>query len=574
MDPPTVPNSRQERREARVRGANTHKVQDVAFTIQTGAGGGAPPVRTPGNRRTVTQAPTTGKKSGSTVKRNATNAVQPASAKRTPAPQLPASVQRPAAPSTAKRSATTAALHPTRTSTAKKLSTFGPASRGVGSVRRPTAPAVIPRNGGADTPSNRRAGGRRRRQQDPEGVDSPIKKSRLGEEVEQEHEEQQEGVEESEKEVNGDGEEGSAEMSLVTEENVVMPIQTEQEVDEEIPEVEAEVEPEQEQPEQPEQPEQESEENVDEEEDMASTLPTPKALKTNGVSRSKTDLPRRDTANLNGDRPVLAPGRAPADATRPATSQENGTTQQKRKAKATDPTPSATPAKKQKSRPTRPEPTTTQQTDSTLPSQSQSQPPRKKALESRSVQITTHKFSASNTTRAPTNELDIILALLTEQLDRLRQRTTIDARTRLILDAFTEEVTIRLLQMTDALDSYHSLVVANRRAGRRKGELRAELLRVRRERAGVRDRMTEVRRQHAEAVEINEEMEGVGRFFEEVVKMREEDAGEVREAEEMKGMEGLLRVVGPVVTGEYAIAKRLSVFNGFLERVEEAIRKA
>ncbi|BFZ63100.1 hypothetical protein YB2330_004218 [Saitoella coloradoensis] len=509
-------------------------------------------------------APTTGKKGGSTVKRNATNAVQPASVKRTPAPQLPASVPRPAAPSTAKRSATTAALDPTRPSTTKKSSTFGPASRGVGSVRRPTAPAVIPGSEGTDTPSNRRAGGRKRRLQDPEGVDSPIKKSRLGEEVEQEQVEYEEAVEEGGKEVNGDGEEGSAEMSLVTEESLVRPVQIEQEVGEEIPEVEAEVEPEPE-------PEQEPGEEVEEEDDIASTLPTPKVAKTNRVSRSKTDLPRPDTANLDGDRPVSAPGRAPEDKMRSATSQENGRTGQKRKAKATDPTPSATSAKKQNSRPTQPEPTATQQTDSTLPSQSQ--PPRKKALESRSVQITTHKLSHPNTTRAPTNELDIILELLTEQLDRLRQRATTDARTRLILDAFTEEVTIRILQMTDALDSYHSLVVAARRAGRRKGELRAELLRVRRERAGVRERMMEIRRQHAEAVETNEEMEGVGRFFEEVVKMRE-DAGEVQEREEMKGMEGLLRVLGPVVTGEYAIAKRLSVFNGFLERVEEAIRKA
>lgn len=64
------------------------------------------------------------------------------------------------------------------------------------------------------------------------------------------------------------------------------------------------------------------------------------------------------------------------------------------------------------------------------------------------------------------------------------------------MDAFTEEVTIRLIEMTDVWDANAVLLGAVKRAQRRKGQLRGELIAVRREREGIRAEMEGVRRGH------------------------------------------------------------------------------
>jgi len=64
------------------------------------------------------------------------------------------------------------------------------------------------------------------------------------------------------------------------------------------------------------------------------------------------------------------------------------------------------------------------------------------------------------------------------------------------LDAFTEEVTIRLIEMTDAWDSHAVLLAATKRAQKRKGLLRQELLAIRRERGDVQREMEGVRQGH------------------------------------------------------------------------------
>jgi hypothetical protein len=71
-----------------------------------------------------------------------------------------------------------------------------------------------------------------------------------------------------------------------------------------------------------------------------------------------------------------------------------------------------------------------------------------------------------------------------------------DATQAKILDAFTEEVTIRLIEMTDAWDSHAVLLAATKRAQRRKGLLRQELLTIRRERGDVQREMEGVRQGH------------------------------------------------------------------------------
>lgn len=95
------------------------------------------------------------------------------------------------------------------------------------------------------------------------------------------------------------------------------------------------------------------------------------------------------------------------------------------------------------------------------------------------------------------NEIDGFLQVTTEFLTLTAQRIQRqDATQAKILDAFTEEVTIRLIEMTDAWDNYAVLLAAVRRAQKRKNALRQELLAIRRERGEIQREMEAVRQAH------------------------------------------------------------------------------
>jgi len=108
-----------------------------------------------------------------------------------------------------------------------------------------------------------------------------------------------------------------------------------------------------------------------------------------------------------------------------------------------------------------------------------------------------HKLAPSSGGTRQLNEIDGFLQVATEVLTLTAERILRqDATQAKILDAFTEEVTIRLIEMTDAWDSHAVLVNAVRRAKKRKDGLRAELLAIRRERAGIAREMEAVRQAH------------------------------------------------------------------------------
>jgi IS1 family transposase len=95
------------------------------------------------------------------------------------------------------------------------------------------------------------------------------------------------------------------------------------------------------------------------------------------------------------------------------------------------------------------------------------------------------------------NEIDGFLQVTTEFLTLTAQRIQRqDATQAKILDAFIEEVTIRLIEMTDAWDNHAVLLAAVRRAQKRKNTLRQELLAIRRERAEIQREMEAVRQAH------------------------------------------------------------------------------
>src|SRR5204862_3881531 len=82
-----------------------------------------------------------------------------------------------------------------------------------------------------------------------------------------------------------------------------------------------------------------------------------------------------------------------------------------------------------------------------------------------------------------------------------------------ILDAFTEELTIRLIEMTDAWDSHSVLSAAVKRAQKRKNVLRQELVAIRRERGEVRREMEEVRQVHEVGEKEMRELKGQQDFI-------------------------------------------------------------
>jgi hypothetical protein len=113
------------------------------------------------------------------------------------------------------------------------------------------------------------------------------------------------------------------------------------------------------------------------------------------------------------------------------------------------------------------------------------------------VELRVHKVSPTSGGTKQVNEIDGFLQVVTEVLTLTAERVLKqDATQAKILDAFTEEVTIRLIEMTDAWDSHAVLTGAVRKAQKRKNTLRQELLAIRKERALTQREMEEIRQAH------------------------------------------------------------------------------
>jgi hypothetical protein len=113
------------------------------------------------------------------------------------------------------------------------------------------------------------------------------------------------------------------------------------------------------------------------------------------------------------------------------------------------------------------------------------------------IEIRVHKLPPSSGGTRNLNEIDGFLQVVTEVLtstgERIFQQDITQAK---ILDAFTEEVTIRLIEMTDAWDSNAILNGAVKRAQRKKNLLRQELLAIRKERGNIAREMELIRQEH------------------------------------------------------------------------------
>ena len=203
------------------------------------------------------------------------------------------------------------------------------------------------------------------------------------------------------------------------------------------------------------------------------------------------------------------------------------------------------------------------------------------------MEIRVHKLAPAAGGNRALNEIDGFLQIVTEifttNAERIQKQDATQAK---ILDAFTEEVTIRLIEMTDAWDSHAVLAGALKKAQRRKTALRQELLALRRERGDIQREMEVVRQDHERGEEQMTDLKRQQDFIGDMQDLKARLNGSFEEESiirvflppqlsmvpnEQNGIEAELIELRPLVAGKSGIAGRLASFNRFLERFDKAI---
>jgi len=206
------------------------------------------------------------------------------------------------------------------------------------------------------------------------------------------------------------------------------------------------------------------------------------------------------------------------------------------------------------------------------------------------VEIRVHKLAPAAGGNRALNEIDGFLQIVTEiftaNAERIQKQDATQAK---ILDAFTEEVTIRLIEMTDAWDSHAVLAGALKKAQRRKTALRQELLAIRRERGNIQREMEVVRQDHElgeqQMTDLKRQQDFIGDMQDLKARLNgsyDEDATVVQVflpphlgmvTNEQNGVEASLIELRPLIAGKSGIARRLASFNRFLEQFDIAITR-
>jgi len=205
------------------------------------------------------------------------------------------------------------------------------------------------------------------------------------------------------------------------------------------------------------------------------------------------------------------------------------------------------------------------------------------------VEIRVHKLAPAAGGNRALNEIDGFLQIVTEifttNAERIQKR---DATLAKILDAFTEEVTIRLIEMTDAWDSHAVLAGTLKKAQRRKMALRQELLAIRRERGDIQREMEVVRQDHERGEQQMTDLKRQQDFIGDMQDLKARLNSSVDEESSVQvfpppylsmvpnnqnGVEAALIELRPLVAGKSGIAGRLASFNRFLERFDNAITR-
>ncbi|RPA97373.1 hypothetical protein L873DRAFT_1129984 [Choiromyces venosus 120613-1] len=185
--------------------------------------------------------------------------------------------------------------------------------------------------------------------------------------------------------------------------------------------------------------------------------------------------------------------------------------------------------------------------------------------------------------RSGVNPVDVISQVSTELIDKLYQRLKTSAEKKAV-ESFKEELSLRFLELTDALEHSITLTDRVRKAQRRKNQLMGELLALKRERTQIAVQMDDVRRDHEAASKSSDTQIQTSQLFEEISgalergKSRAQDGnGGDNVSANLEGLEGLVRRVSAIVTGGggdgTGVLGKVVEFNRFLERAEKMLRE-
>lgn len=134
------------------------------------------------------------------------------------------------------------------------------------------------------------------------------------------------------------------------------------------------------------------------------------------------------------------------------------------------------------------------------------------------IQLTVHKVSGKKA--GVTNEIDVVAQMVGETLLRLNRRLHSQLAQQ-VIEAYADELDIRFIEMTDALDAGNVLQQALRRAQRQRNSLRQEIMMVRKERSDTAKKMDDVRRQHQQDVKTSSDLRSVHHFLEDLQAVKE-----------------------------------------------------
>ncbi|KAL7275835.1 hypothetical protein RUND412_001216 [Rhizina undulata] len=209
--------------------------------------------------------------------------------------------------------------------------------------------------------------------------------------------------------------------------------------------------------------------------------------------------------------------------------------------------------------------------------------------EAASFPVMVHRLSkvegftlASGSQRGGVNAIDVINQVFMEIIDRFFLKLKSNAEKKAV-ESFKEELGVRFVELTDALENNIALATRVRRVQKQKTQLRNELLSLKQEREKIAVKIDNVRKTHEFATASSNIQLLLSTAFENisgtVERAKARQASEMPEDKDspMEGLDALLRKVSAVVTGGGSdgggLLAKVIEFNKFLERAETVLRE-
>ncbi|KAK9448473.1 uncharacterized protein V1518DRAFT_419073 [Limtongia smithiae] len=187
------------------------------------------------------------------------------------------------------------------------------------------------------------------------------------------------------------------------------------------------------------------------------------------------------------------------------------------------------------------------------------------------VKITAYKLSGTKSGSSNPSEMDVVTQVISEQMSAFAHQQATSFRRR-IVEAYSDEIGIRLSELCDAVNARSALDRASRKAKRKVTALREDLLELRRERRNLADEMNAIRHGHMKSKLESREEISIREIFDGLLNLKSRAAAEhgKHSNDEVQsnrrfGLVAELRKIVPLVGGEQGILGRLREFNNLLE---------